>query len=247
MSFVNRAVFSAALTLSAFGAPLAAQVGDTMGRSLTAPVIEVSAQGQVDVVPDRATISISVQTRAATAAASSQQNARIQRAVMDTIRTLGIAPEQISTTGYQVYPEYRQERAAVDRPTIIGYNVTNTVRVQVRKLDQIGPVIDASLAKGANMITSLDLYASNTDQARRTAFAQAVERARADAEALARAAGGSLGRLLSVSTVTPDRGPIPMGMANASMRAQAADTPISVGSETLVVHVSARWLFESGR
>jgi uncharacterized protein YggE len=63
--------------------------------------------------------------------------------------------------------------------------VTNTVLAEVRRLNQVGPVIDAALSRGANMITSLQFYASNTETARRTAIAAAIEKARADAEAAA--------------------------------------------------------------
>ncbi len=82
---------------------------------------------------------------------------------------------------------------------IVAYNVTNTILVDVRKLNQVGSVIDAALSHGANMIASLQFYASNTEIARRTAIATAIEKARADAEAGARAAHGSLGSLLEIN------------------------------------------------
>jgi uncharacterized protein YggE len=132
---------------------------------------------------------------------------------------------------------------------IVGYNVTNTILAEVRKLTQVGPVIDAALSRGANMITSLNFYASNTEAARRTAIASAIEKARADAEAAARAARGTLGTLLEVNVGAyspPPPRPMMM-MKEAGGRAAQADTPIQAGEETLAVEVSTRWRFIPGQ
>ena len=72
---------------------------------VTVPQVATSAVGEVRVVPDRATIFIGVESRAATAAAASAANARQMRAVMDAVRALGIGAPQMSTSEYSVYPE----------------------------------------------------------------------------------------------------------------------------------------------
>lgn len=207
------------------------------------PQIVTSARGEVRVDPDRATIQISVQTRAATAAAAASQNATRQKAVFDALRALGLASDQLSTINYNVYPEQRYEPNR--EPVVIGYNVTNTLLVDVKNLSQVGSVIDAALSKGANMITSLQFYASNTDGARRSAIAGAIQKARLDAEAAARAAGGSLAGLLEVSIgshyAPPPR---PLAMARGQVAAAAAEqTPINPGEQTLSVDVTTRWRF----
>jgi uncharacterized protein YggE len=207
------------------------------------PQIAVAAHGEIKVTPDRANIQISVQTRAATAAAAANENATKQAGVIAALRALGLSADQISTINYNVYPEQRYEPNK--EPTIIGYNVTNTVSVEVRKLSQVGPVIDAALSKGANMISSLQFYASNTDDARRIAIASAVQKARADAEAAARAAGGTVGDLLEI-IVGAYSAPPPRPMMRVSAAvADQAQTPINPGEQTLSVDVSTRWRFNS--
>ena len=227
----------------AFVAPLSAQQPAITTSIDQVPQIAVAAHGEIKVAPDRANIQISVQTRAATAAAAANENATKQSAVIAALRALGLSADDISTINYNVYPEQRYEPNK--EPVIIGYNVTNTVSVDVRKLSQVGPVIDAALSKGANMITSLQFYASNTEDARRTAIASAVQKARADAEAAARAAGGSVGGLLEITvgaySAPPPR---PMMRVSAAM-ADQAQTPINPGEQTLSVDVSTRWRFNS--
>ncbi|HEV7387513.1 MAG TPA: SIMPL domain-containing protein [Gemmatimonadaceae bacterium] len=211
------------------------------------PQIAVVGHGEIKVSPDRATIQVSVQTRATTAAAAAAENATKQQSVLAAVKALGLGNDQLSTINYNVYPEQRFDPGK--EPVVIGYNVTNTILVDVRKLSQVGPVIDAALSHGANMITSLQFYASNTDAARRTAIGAAIEKARADADAAARAAGGSLGSLLEINVGSyspPPPRPLMM-MKTMDVRAAQADTPINPGDETLSVDVSTRWRFNPSR
>lgn len=226
-------------SIALFSTPVLAQQGDI--NALT-PQIAVSARGEVKVVPDRATIQISVQTKAETAAAAAAENAKKQKAVIDALRALGIAAIDISTSNYSVYPEQRYEPNK--EPVVVGYNVTNTLSVELKSIDKVGPAIDAALAKGANMITSLQFYASNTEAARQEAIAQAVKKARSDAEAAARAAGGSISGLLEISigSYSPPP-PRPMELKARAVMAEQADTPISAGDQTLTVDVGTRWRF----
>jgi uncharacterized protein YggE len=208
------------------------------------PQIVASSRGEVKVTPDRASIQISVQTRAVTAAAAADENAQKQRAVVEALRGLGIDAKDISTTGYNVYPEQRYEQNK--EPVIVGYNVTNTVVVELKSISMVGRVIDVALSKGANMINSLQFYSSNTDNARREAIAIAVRQARADAEAAAQAAGGSITSLLEVTVggyYPPPPRPIELRAMAAS--AKVADTPISAGDQTVAVDVTTRWLFSA--
>jgi uncharacterized protein YggE len=208
------------------------------------PQIVVAGRGEVKVTADRATIQISVQTRAATAAAAAAENAAKQQSVLSALRTLGLGNDQLSTVNYNVYPEQRYQEGK--DPEIVGYNVTNTVLVEVRKLNQVGPVIDAALSHGANMITSLQFSASNTEAARRSAIAMAIEKARADADAAARAAHGTLSTLLeiSVGSYSP-MPPRPVVMMRAA--AAAPETPINPGEDTVTVEVTTRWRFIPGQ
>jgi uncharacterized protein YggE len=210
------------------------------------PSISVTSHAEVKVVPDRANIQISVQTRAATADAAAAENARKQKAVIDALRALRIDAKDIATSGYNVYPEQRYEPNK--EPVVVGYNVTNTLSVELRDVALVGRAIDAALANGANLINSLQFYASNTDAARQEAIAMAVKKARSDADAAARAAGGSITGLLEVSvgsSYAPP--PRPIELRAKGMIAQAsADTPINAGDQTVSVDVSTRWVF-SGR
>lgn len=208
------------------------------------PEIVTSATGEAELAPDRAIVYVGVQTRGATAAAAARDNAQRQRAVIDAIASTGVARAQISTENFSVAPDTRYDQAT-GRSTVTGYVVSNVVKVEVNRIDQIPAIIDQALGKGANQINSLDFFSSNSDSARHEALAQAISRARGDAEAMARAAGGSLGSLVELTSA--ESGPRPvyrMQVANAAVA--AVPTPIEPGLQKVQVSVSARWMFIAG-
>ena len=136
-------------------------------------------------------------------------------------------------------------------PRVTGYRAQNTVQLEIRNLESVGKVIDAVLAAGATNLSALSLYASNTDGARREALQKAVAKARADAEVVASAAGGSLGSLLELTT-EPFGVPQPImlrGMsAGMAMEARmAAPTPVESGEITVNAVVHVRWQFVPGQ
>lgn len=212
------------------------------------PQIMTSGRGEVRVNPDRATLSLAVETRRLTASQASQENARLQRAVFDTLKAVGVAADQLSTSDFSVMPEQRWNQPR-QQQELVGYVVRNTVRVQVRQLDQLGRIIDAALSKGSNLVSSLELFASNTDAARREALARAVEQARLDAEAMAKAAGGVVAGLLELSSEPfepPGVQPIRMEL-RAKIADASPETPIGTGSQAVSVKVSARWRFSADK
>lgn len=211
------------------------------------PVLSASGQGEAKVTPDRASILVNVVTRAAAAAAAGTDNAQRTRTVLDALGKLGLSRDQLTTEGYSVYPEMKYDNAGA-APRVVGYVVTNSVRAETRRTDQAGSIVDAALGAGASAINNLAFYASSIDEARRQAIVSAVSSARADAEAMARAAGGSVGALLDLSTGGPTVPPRPMFDLNVRAKGMAAEsTSISPGQQTVIVFVTAHWQFVPSR
>lgn len=224
--------------------PAAAPAPMAMAHPSPPPTLVANGQGETKITPDRARLEVSVQTRAATAAEAGAQNAKKQQSVLDALRKVGFTSEQLSTVNYNLFPEMQYDKNG-QSPRVVAYNATNTVRIDIRDVGMIGKAIDASLEAGANMISSLSFYSSNTDAARRSALASAVARARSDADAMASAAGGSVGALLELST-SDFAPPVIYNRANMAgdMSAKmAVATPIEPGEQTVTATVVARWVF----
>jgi uncharacterized protein len=203
------------------------------------PQIVVTGTGEARIAPDRAVVLLGVQSRATTVAAAAAENARRVKAILDTLRSMGLGGEQLMTVNYSVSPEM----TGMQTPKVTGYVVTNSVRAEVRRLDDVGGVIDAALSKGANEIASLQFYSSKADSTRRAALAAAVADARAEAEVLARAAGGTLGALLELSSAQEPIRPIAQPLMRVSAAMASVRTPIEPGEQTITATVTVRWAF----
>lgn len=222
---------SAALALVMLSAaPLAAQQPPTRP-----PEIAVSAHGEARVAPDRASVTLGVQSRAASASDAARENAALQRAVIDTLHSIGFDAAQITTANYNVRADYRPT-APGEPPSVTGYVVSNTVRVMLRDPDHVSRVIDAALGKGANAVHGLQFYLADPAPARQAALLDAVAKGRADAEALARAAGGRLGAVIEISTA-------PASDIRIYQRAAAGGsaTPIEPGQTSVTATVVMRF------
>jgi hypothetical protein len=91
----------------------------------------------------------------------------------------------------------------------------------------------------------VQFWATDADSARRAALSAAVTQAREDADAMARAAGGTLGQLLELSSTAtmPTPRPLPMARAMVAGVASSPPTDIEPGILTTNADVSGRWQF----
>jgi uncharacterized protein YggE len=203
--------------------------------------ISVEGSGQVLVTPDQATLMVSVETRSEKASEAAGENARRVRSVIDGLGNLGFGGQDVVTSGYSVTPEWSHDRDG-DRE-LSGYVARNTVQVHLDDLNQVGRVIDASLGAGANRVESLRFSASDIEDAKRAALAEAVRQANSMASVMAEAAGGTLGALIEMrmgrtGPFRPDE--------NAATVYQQPVTPIMPGQVVVMATVHARWEFRKG-
>lgn len=238
-----RRTWPVVLLLAFLASPMLAQ---GMGGMPVAPRIVTTAVEEVEIAPDRAVLTFTVETRARTAAAAGTENARIQAAVLDTLRRIGIASAQLKTQGVSINPEYEYPREG-GRPTVVGYQAQNSIQVEVRQISLIGTVIDAGLSRGATNVGGLRFFASSTESATREALRKAVIRARADADAIADAAGGRISGVIEIISNPGSAGPVvPDMVMTMALRSDAkADvtTPIESGVLKVIVSVEARFSF----
>lgn len=203
------------------------------------PQITINANGEVQVTPDRARISLGVETHATTAREASQQNAAAQTKIIAALRAAGIPQASIRTTGFNIAP--KQEYIPETRTwRVDGYQVTNIVVVVVEPVSKVGEVIDVALEAGANRVAGLNFEIKDATAAREAAMKQAVERARREAEIVATAAGGRIVGLIEINVNSYEPSP-PRPMMEMARMDQAASTPISEGTQPVTVNVNTRW------
>jgi uncharacterized protein YggE len=190
----------------------------------TTDSITVNGVGSVKAVPDESQMSFGVETRRSTARAAVAANADAMRAVINALRPAGA--REIATQWVSVYP------SSDPNGQVNGYTASNSVSAVSDVADAAG-LIDAAAGAGANQISGPGLSSSDAEALYRAALAKAVESARLSADAVAKAAGRSLGPVTAI--VEAGAQPTPL-----YREAAAADstTPIVPGEQETSATVS---------
>jgi uncharacterized protein len=157
--------------------------------------VQVSGSAVVNVVPDRASIQLGVQSNGVTVGEVEQANSAAIQRVLKALRGLGIEEKDIATDRYIIEPVYEN----YDSLRIRGYRINNMVAVTLRDVSQTSPAIAAALQAGANQVVDVSFYTSQLRQYRDQARSLAMKAAGEKAGALAQAAGAQTGSVLTIS------------------------------------------------
>jgi len=206
------------------------------------PTIAVDGFASVEREPERAKLVLAVETEAPAARDAARQNADLMARVTAELRRTGIAAAMIRTVSYQLDPVYSRPRPQeAEEPRIAGYRARNMVQVTIDSIARVGATIDAAIGAGANRVAGLTFELRDPEEARVAALELAMSRARREAEAVARAAGRSLGPPVEIQIGSQPIFPRETFGARVAMQAEAT-TPVEAGTLTVTasVHVVFR-------
>lgn len=219
----------------------------------------VNGQGQVSADPDRATLEMGVSAQAPDAKTAQQQVNEKMAAVIDALKKagladaidalekVGLADAKIQTSQLSLYPVYdNRDRRDNEEPKIVAYRASNTVRATVQDLKQVGALIDAAIAAGANQINSLQFELTDDQATRKQALANAVKDAQAKATVLAEAMGMTLGEAIEVVEGGVNINP-PRPMMMQAHMAMADSTPVQAGQVEITAGVQIRYHLVAGK
>jgi uncharacterized protein len=202
--------------------------------------ITVTGTGEVYVTPDVAYIDIGVQNTAATVTDALKQNTAQAQAIRAALTALNVDDKDIQTSNFSVNPQPQYAADGTLKST--QYSANNTVSVTVRDLSSLGQILDAVVNSGANTINSISFDLLNKDDAYAQARQNAVDDARSQADALAKAAGVQLGdvqtiNVYSINPVVPSY----EGKGGGTMAAVNSSVPIATGQMLVSVQVNIVW------
>jgi len=99
--------------------------------------ISLAASGAIKTTPDKVDISTGVTAQAPTAKEALAKNSAAMTEVIAALKGEGLDPKDVQTTNFNVQPLY-EERKDGRPPKIVGYQVTNSVRITVRDVGKLG-------------------------------------------------------------------------------------------------------------
>ena len=181
------------------------------------------------------TVTMGVQTIDPSAQAALQRNNDRAQALIDALKSHGVAEKDIQTVDLNVSPNFDKNFH------VTGYSASNTVSAKLRDLSKAGSVIDAAaLTAGEDVrLQGVSFSIDNTSALVAKARADAIKDALAQGKQLAAAAGVKLGAIRTIDD-TGTQVPQPQYLDGAAYKASgaAADVPVQAGSQQLSVDVT---------
>ena len=200
--------------------------------------LSVSGTGQAFLTPDIARISIGVRTEDSSAESALASNNERAASIQKTLTDFGIDPKDIQTSNFSIYQSDKRNLDSNVTGTV--YTVNNTVNITVRDLDKFGELLDTLVKSGANNISNIQFDVEDQTAALASARDAAIEHAHEQAQAVADAAGVSLG---DVQTIT-FHDPVPVQTRNAPVAEMAAGASVPVQSGETSVSVTVNVVYQ---
>jgi uncharacterized protein YggE len=204
----------------------------TKQTTTTGHTITVSGHGEALATPDKATISVGVQTKGIDAQTALSSNSTKLNAVVTAVEAQGVTADHIKTTDLSLYLDSQSNT----------YQASHTLTVTLDNVAKVGTVLDAAVAAGANNSWGVEFGLKDASAQEAQALTAAVTDARRRADAMAAALGVSVSGVGSASDVAYSPPIQYAGVARAASAPSSA-TQVQPGQLTTSADVSVVYTF----
>jgi uncharacterized protein YggE len=188
--------------------------------TMQANTIYVGADGRFEAPPDTAVIQFNISAQESTAGAAYDRASKAAQQIRDILRSNGIEPKQAQIGFFAVNPVYDYR---TPKRKLVGYRVDSSVTLKLKDFSKVAPIVQQLSDMDVTENQTVSYALENIDAAKVRAVQDAFQRARAEADALARAGGRTLGEMSYASADTSE----PIRVVQPMMRARA----MAVGGE----------------
>jgi uncharacterized protein YggE len=196
-------------------------------------LVVTNGEALVRRAPDRAFVTVTVETRAKSPRDAQRQNAEAMTVVQQRLDQARVPKDAIRTLGYDLQQEFDfPQGRRVPREFV----ARNAVEVRVDDIARVGELLDLGVQGGATSIGGVRFDIKDRDAVEKEALRLAVVDARTRAEAAASGAGRSVERIIKIEDAREPGIGIPRPMMTMARTAEAATTPIEPG----LIEVRAR-------
>jgi uncharacterized protein YggE len=157
--------------------------------------IVVSASGSAFITPDIALIQLGVTTEGMDIGKITTENTDKMNKIIGEVKASGVAEKDIKTVNYSLSPKYDYVKGV---SVFKGYTLSQQISVKVRDFGKIGEVMGKGTQNGANLIGNFQFMIEDENGAKQSARADAIQKAKAQAESIAQQAGITLDKVVNV-------------------------------------------------
>jgi uncharacterized protein YggE len=202
----------------------------TTPSSQNVGTVTASGTGKASATPDQAVMSFGVSKRRGSAKPALDATSKSAQQISAAVQKAGVDREDIQTQNISIYPTTGRSGK------ITGYQAGLSVTAKVRDLGQLSEVISAATKAGASEISGPTFDVADDTKYKQEAIQKAVDDARKNAEAMAKAAGKSVGGVVKISASDTAVRPVPFNYGGAGM--DAAAVPIEPGQLDITAGVT---------
>jgi uncharacterized protein YggE len=226
-------------------APLGAQ-----DRSATfmPNTVWVGADGKFEAEPDTVLVQFNISAQEDKQQDANQKASRAAEQVRQLLRSNGLDPKDAQVGQFSVQPVYDYKNP---KRKLVAYRVDTNISIKLKDFSKVGPITQGLADMDATGDQSLSYLLDDMEAAKIKAVEDALPRARAAANAVARFGSRTLGELSYASVDTYEPSPIrPMMFAKQASAGPMASPPPSPTAEfgaqkiTVTVHVNALYMLK---
>ena len=205
------------------------------------PQINVSGEGKIKVIPDEATIAVTVETKGNIAKDVKKQNDEKIEAVLKFIKKMNLAPADYKTQRVALNPQYDYEKKKHN------YNATQTIEILLRDLSKYDELMDGLVDSGINRIDNVTFQSSKLAQYESEARKLAMKDAKMKAEDYVSVLGQKVGKAMTISDNSNSYQPQPVYARMKSMPMEDSSAPretLAVGEINIIANVTVSFILE---
>ncbi len=200
--------------------------------------IYIEGEGRVTGTPDIATLSMSVDTKGDTVAAAQEENTETMNKIIDLLKGMGMAKDDIQTSSYNVY-ENTEWNSETETYESNGWIVSQQVTVKIRDTERIGEVLAMAGQNGITNMYGPTFTIDDPSNLKAEARIEAIEDAQKKATELSRSLKVQLERVVGYSEWSEQPGgPYPYASYALSEMGGGGTPTIEAGSSEVVMRVS---------
>ena len=122
------------------------------------PTISTTGSAEKEIPSDESRISLAVENTNANPNTARTNNADRMNTIVKVLKQAGLSNENITTSNYQITPNYDYENSNYDR--IISYTALNKIELKTSANTNISKFIDLAVNNGANRVENIDFVIS---------------------------------------------------------------------------------------
>jgi uncharacterized protein len=223
----------------------------TNNSTNAANTLSLTSIATTTIKPDKATVSLGVETTNKTADAALAANSKIMNQVVDTLKEAGVKDNETSTSSFSISPNYNYSQPSSSTASrITGFTVSNSIQIQSTNINNTSKWIDTAIAAGANTVDRIDFALSDKklEETKNSLIRQAMQDATTKANIAASAAGMKVVGIKSINlnelAIRPPPPPIPLAAQSLATAEQARPTPIISGQEDVTINIGVVFLIQ---